>query len=258
MQEKNLYYFVSDVHLGMKTKDAREHEAKFVSFLDGLPSNTKALYLLGDIFDFWYEYKHVIPSGHTRVLGRLAQLADSGVEVFFFKGNHDLWAYGYFEKEIGMIVLPQPSVVEIEGTKFCLGHGDGLGKISFGFKLIRGMFYNRALQMLFSTIHPRWALGIGYAWSRHSANKRCKNKAQYVFQREKTPIYKFANDYGTYLRSATGESIDYYIFGHYHAATQMDVASGGKMIILGDWIAAEPAYLVFDGESISFRGGFKF
>lgn len=257
MKEKNLYYFVSDVHLGLKTKDAKEHEAKFVSFLDSLPPNTKALYLLGDIFDFWYEYKYVIPSGHTRALGRLAQLVDSGVEIFFFKGNHDLWAYDYFQREIGMIILPQPSLVEIEGTRFCLGHGDGLGKVSLGFKFIRWMFYNRFLQLLFSAIHPRWALGIGYSWSGHSAVKRRKNKKQYKFQREDTPIYKFANNYGTSLSLASEKAVDYYVFGHYHAATQMEIPSGGKMIILGSWIG-EPAYLVFDGESLSFRGAFSF
>lgn len=108
---KDLYYFVSDVHLGLRASDASEVEKRFLGFLDSLPENTRALYLLGDIFDFWYEYKYVIPRGHTRVLGRLAALVDRGVDVYFFKGNHDIWAYNYFETELGIKVLEQPYVV---------------------------------------------------------------------------------------------------------------------------------------------------
>ena len=153
--EKSLYFFVSDVHLGLDHKDPVARERKFASFLAGLPQNTKAVYLLGDIFDFWYEYRNVIPRGYTRTLGALASLVDRGVEVYFFNGNHDIWTYDYFEHELGLKMLAQPYVVEIEGKKFCLGHGDGLGPTPFGYRLIKFIFNNKMV--------PLWS----------SCNNRC-------------------------------------------------------------------------------------
>ena len=123
MKGKKLCYFVSDVHLGLDYKDAAERERRFASFLQTLPAETEKLFLLGDIFDFWYEYKNVVPRGFTRTLGALAALVDRGVEVHFFNGNHDIWTYNYFEQEIGMIMeRRQPAVFEISGKRFCIGH----------------------------------------------------------------------------------------------------------------------------------------
>lgn len=241
---KNLYYFVSDVHLGLRASDPTEVERRFLGFLDSLPENTKALYLLGDIFDFWYEYKYVIPRGHTRVLGRFARLRDRGVELYFFKGNHDIWAYDYFEKELGMRVLEQPYVVDIEGKKFCLGHGDGLGYTPFGFRFIRAIFHSRVLQILFSAIHPRWAFALGYNWSRHSRLAKGGQVQEYCFKGEEEPICKFASGYP--------EKVDYFIFGHFHTPVQMPLRSGATLYILGDWLNG-CEYICFDGESLSFR-----
>lgn len=238
---KNLYYFVSDVHLGLRASDPSEVERRFLGFLDTLPPNTKALYLLGDIFDFWYEYKYVIPRGHTRVLGRLAQLRDAGVELYFFKGNHDIWAYDYFEKEIGMKVLEQPYLVEIEGRKFCLGHGDGLGHTPFGFRVIRWAFHNRVLQVLFSALHPRWAFGLGYSWSKNSRLANGGDSTPYTFQGENEPIYRYASEYP--------EKVDYFIFGHFHTPVDMPLPDGGRLCILGDWLRG-CEYGVFDGQEL--------
>lgn len=241
---KNLYYFVSDVHLGLRASDPAEVERRFLNFLDSLPENTKALYLLGDIFDFWYEYKYVIPRGHTRVLGKLAQLRDSGVDIYFFKGNHDIWAYNYFEKELGMKVLEQPYVVEIEGKKFCIGHGDGLGHTPLGFRFIRSIFHNRLIQILFSSIHPRWALGLGYAWSKSSRLANGGESQVYQFKGVEEPIYKFASTYP--------EKVNYFIFGHFHTPVETPLPSGATLYILGDWLNG-CEHICFDGERISFK-----
>lgn len=242
---KELYYFVSDVHLGLRASDSAAVERKFLSFLDTLPDNTRALYLLGDIFDFWYEYKYVIPRGHTRVLGRLAQLRERGVEIFFFKGNHDVWAYGYFEQELGIKVLEQPHLVKIQGKSFCLGHGDGLGKIPAGFRIIRWAFHNRFLQFLFSALHPRWAFGLGYAWSKHSRLAKGGSENRYVFKGEDEPIFKYA--------ASIPEKADYFIFGHFHTPVDMTLPGGARMLILGDWINGAE-YALFDGERVTLQG----
>ncbi|MEG0517388.1 MAG: UDP-2,3-diacylglucosamine diphosphatase [Bacteroidales bacterium] len=258
--EKNLYYFVSDVHLGLDYNNPQEREKKFSSFLLGLPSNTKALFLLGDIFDFWYEYKHVIPRNFTRTLGALAGLVDKGVEVYFFNGNHDIWTYGYFEKELGITVLQQPCVMNLEGVNFCLGHGDGLGKGDTGYKILNSIFKNKFLQFLFSGIHPYWAFSLGYAWSKHNRLARgCeaerKGAATQVchipFRGEDERIVKFANEFqNKSMQSGGTGKIDYFIFGHFHCPTRMQLKAGGEICILGEWIHTCD-YLVFDGDQLS-------
>lgn len=239
--DRNLYYFVSDVHLGLDYKGPEMRERKFASFLKGLPQNTKALYLLGDIFDFWYEYKNVIPRKFTRTLGALAELVDKGVEVYFFNGNHDIWTYGYFEKELGIKMLQQPYIVDIAGKRFCLGHGDGLGKGELGYKLLNGTFKNRFLQWLFSGIHPRWAFGLAHLWSRH--NRLMHEDNPWEWKGEQERIAQFANS-----MQQNGANIDFFVFGHFHYKTRMQLSSGGEMILLGDWIHNTEDYLVFDGE----------
>lgn len=242
---RDKYYFLSDVHLGVSGVDTREHEAKFVSFLDSLPADTKALYLLGDIFDFWYEWKYAIPSGHTRALGKLAQVSDSGVEIYMFRGNHDIWLYHYFQDEIGAKILEQPSVVDIEGKKFCLGHGDGLGKMTFGFKFIRWIFYNPVIQLFFTALHPRWSLGLGYSWAAHSRKIKTGPGTNYKFSGKDSYAYHFAEDFGK------GKNIDYFIFGHYHTPGEIDIPGGGHLMVLGDWINS-PSYAIFDGKTLRF------
>lgn len=253
--EKNLYYFVSDVHLGLNYKGPGEREKKFSSFLLGLPLNTKALFLLGDIFDFWYEYKNVIPRNFTRTLGALAQLSDRGVKVYFFNGNHDIWTYGYFEKELGIMMMKQPYVIELEGKTFCLGHGDGLGKGDYGYKMLKGIFNNKFLQFLFSGVHPRWAFSLAHAWSKHNRlsrggdgdnNSVTDQKHNFSFRGEDERIVKFANNYQFNIAV---NKIDYFIFGHFHCKTHMNLKAGGEIFLLGEWIHSCD-YLIFDGEKL--------
>lgn len=245
MAEKELYYFVSDVHLGLNYLNPVERERKFSSFLQTLPANTKKLFLLGDIFDFWYEYKKVIPRGFTRTLGALAALADRGVEIHFFNGNHDVWTYGYFKQELGFIMETQPAVFTLAGKRFCLGHGDGLGPGDRGYKILRAIFHNRFLQILFSGIHPRWAFGMGHAWSKH--NRLAKGQSC-EFKGADEPIVRYAEHFQQQQPEAA--KIDYFIFGHFHYRTQAPLHSGGQLFILGEWIH-DCDYLVFDGDSVT-------
>ena len=236
MKQKSLTYFVSDVHLGLRVADPVDRERRFVEFLRGLPEETEALYLLGDIWDFWYEYKHVVPKGYVRVFAALTELIDRGVDVFFFQGNHDVWTYSYFE-ELGMKKLQQPAVVEIAGKRFCLGHGDGLGPVPLGYRFLRGIFHNRVLQFLFSMLHPWIAFGLGNGWSR---SNRLSHDKEYVFKGKDEPLYKFAEEF------ARENRIDCFVFGHYHSDVHMKLPSGADFIILKDWIHGSP-YLCIEG-----------
>lgn len=240
MKEKHLTYFVSDVHLGLQVADPAERERRFVTFLRGLPQETEALYMLGDIWDFWYEYEHVVPKGYVRVFAALQDLMDRGVKVYFFQGNHDVWTYSYFE-ELGMKRLVQPYVVEIAGKRFCLGHGDGLGPVPFGYRLLRGLFHNRAAQYLFSLLHPWIAFRLGNGWSR---SNRLAHDVSYVFKGEEEPLYKFAEDFSRV------HDVDCFVFGHYHADVDMTLPSGERLLVLKDWMKSSP-YICFDGETVA-------
>lgn len=237
MRQKS--YFVSDVHLGLQVADPAGRERRFADFLCSLPEDTEAVYLLGDIWDFWYEYRDVVPKGYIRVFAAIQGLMDRGVKVYFFTGNHDIWAYNYFE-ELGMIRLEQPCVLDISGKKFCLGHGDGLGGVPLGYRIIRGIFHCRFLQILFSTLHPWFAYRLGNTWSRHS---RLSHDEEYVFKGESEPLYQFAADF------EKTHSVDHFIFGHYHADVDMALPGGARLHVLKDWIYGSP-YICFDGGSL--------
>jgi UDP-2,3-diacylglucosamine hydrolase len=233
---RHLTYFVSDVHLGLQVQDPARRETRFVEFLRSIPAEeTEALYLLGDIWDFWYEYKDVVPKGYVKVFATLMDLMDAGVKVYFFTGNHDIWAYSYF-RELGMTVLEQPYVTVIGGKRFCLGHGDGLGPGDYGYKLMKWAFHNRFLQKCFSTLHPRIAFSLGNGWSRKS---RLAKNVSYFFRGKDEPLYKWCAKFKG--------GADFFIFGHYHARVDMPVEPSGRLLLLGDWIT-KPNWLVYDAE----------
>lgn len=240
--EEKLTYFVSDVHLGLNVKDPDDREKRFASFLNGLPQNTEAVYLLGDIWDFWYEYKDVVPKGYIRVFAALESLIDRGVKVYFFQGNHDVWTYAYFE-ELGMIRMKQPALVEISGKKFCLGHGDGLGPTPLGYRMLRSVFHCRFLQFMFSLLHPWIAFRFGNNWSK---SNRLARSEEYEFKGEQEPLYLFAKEF------AKTHDVDYFIFGHYHVDVNMRLGKA-EFRVLKDWIDGD-SYLYFSGMGIS--GGY--
>lgn len=243
MSSRTLTYFVSDVHLGLDFKDPAGREERFVSFLRSLDAQkTNALYMLGDIWDFWYEYRDVVPKGYVRVFAALMDLIDAGVKVYFFPGNHDIWCYGYFE-EMGITVLQQPHLVEIGGTTFCLGHGDGLGPVGAGYRIMNAVFKSRLAQRLFSTLHPWIAFRLGCGWSR--SNRSGHERRPYVFGGESEPIYRWASDFSSRMH------VDCFIFGHYHTHYDAVLPTGARMIILKDWLD-ESSYSYFDGMNVCF------
>ena len=238
MEARSLVWFVSDVHLGLRTADPVEREARFVAFLKGIPRDSLAVYLLGDIWDFWYEYRDVVPREGARVLAELVALMDAGVTVYFFPGNHDLWCFSFFES-LGMRRCEQPHLVEIGGRTFCLGHGDGLGGGRFSYRFLNFLFSSRFVQWLFSLLHPWIAYRLGTGWS---SGKREKH-SRYRFRGESEPLYKFA------VEQASQVHVDYFIFGHFHDAVDMALPSGARLIVLKDWISGGTPHAVFRADT---------
>lgn len=243
MEERSLVYFASDVHLGLDTADPREREERFVRFLKGIPAErTKALYLLGDIWDFWYEYRDVVPRVGGRVVAELVRLMDDGVEVWFCSGNHDIWTYSYFE-DLGMHRFEQPYYVTLGGKDFCLGHGDLLGGAQRSYARMIRLYHSPVMQFIFSLLHPWLAYRIAFG----SANRKRKGRAPYRFKGEDEPLYKFA-------QAASGERhVDYFVFGHFHTAVDLTLPSGAKLFVLKDWMDGGMPCGVFNGSSFELR-----
>ncbi|MGD2035862.1 MAG: UDP-2,3-diacylglucosamine diphosphatase [Bacteroidales bacterium] len=227
---KNKKYFISDLHLGLHPVDKSLEREKLVCvWLEEIKHQAKELYLVGDIFDFWHEYKHVVPRGFTRFLGKIAELADGGTRVHFFSGNHDVWMYGYFESEIGAEIHHKPLVREFNGKKYFLAHGDGLGKGELGYKLLVRVFRNNVLQWLFARLHPNFALWLGKTWSIHS--RYAKGIVAEEFAGEKGELLiQFAK------KTLKKEHYDVFVFGHRHIPYDIELGDSSRIINLGDWI----------------------
>lgn len=239
---KNIY-FLADAHLGsLAIPHQRTQERRLVRFLDSIKHKASAIYLLGDMFDFWNEYKYVVPKGYTRFLGKISELTDMGVEVHYFTGNHDIWTYGYLEKECGVILHTQPETVEIYDKIFFLAHGDGLGDPDAKFKILRKMFHNRTCQKLLNFVHPWWGMQLGLNWAKHSRLKRADGKEAPFMGEDKEYLILFTKEY-----MKTHSNIDYFIFGHRHIELEMKMSRKTELVILGDWIW-QFTYAVFDGE----------
>ncbi len=242
MSEKEKIYFVSDVHLGAPAlNNNREREKLFAQWLDFIAKDVTALYLLGDIFDFWFEYKKVVPRGYTRILGRLADLSDSGVPIHFFTGNHDLWVFDYLTDEIGLTLHRDSFMTEIGGKKFFLAHGDGLDPDDKTYLFMKKIFTSKKMQWLFSRLHPNFAFYLAHRWSKSSRLSNDAVKEQFKVKNE--CMYNFAE---MYLKK---EWIDYFIFGHRHQMADVEVKNGSRLILLGDWIT-NYSYAEFDGKSV--------
>lgn len=241
---KNVY-FLSDAHLGsLAIPHGRTQERRLVRFLDSIKEKASAVYLLGDMFDFWNEYRYVVPKGYSRFLGKLSELTDNGVEVHFFAGNHDLWTYGYLEEECGVIVHKAPVTTEIYGKVFFLAHGDGLGDPDNKFKILRKLFHNRTCQRLLNFVHPRWGMALGLNWAKYSRLKRADGKEVPFMGEDKEFLVRFARDY-----KRSHPNIDYFLFGHRHIELDLPIDKSTRMLILGDWIW-QFTYAVFDGEHL--------
>src|SRR5690606_32799585 len=236
----------SDNHLGAPTREASlPREKLFVQWLDQIKTDAEAVFLLGDLFDFWFEYKQVVPKGFVRVLGKLAELRDSGIPVYFFVGNHDLWMRDYFEKELNIPVYRKPQEFEFHGKKFLLGHGDGLGPGDKGYKRMKKVFSNPFCQWLFRWLHPDIGVGLGHYMS-------VKNKL--ISGDEDV---KFLGEEGEWLvqyakRKLQSKHYDYFIFGHRHFPMEIKIAENSTYFNLGDWIS-HYTYGVFDGNTFELK-----
>ncbi|MDD3624824.1 MAG: UDP-2,3-diacylglucosamine diphosphatase [Proteiniphilum sp.] len=243
---KDKVYFLSDAHLGSRFHpDSRETERKLCRWLESVRQDAKAIYLLGDIFDYWYEYCHVVPKGFTRLLGKISELTDEGVEIHFFIGNHDIWLTDYLSVECGMILHFEPFIIDIGGKRFFLAHGDGLGDDSRSFHLLRKIFHSRFLRRCFSAVHPRWTIPLAHAWSNSS---RLNGGVQAYLGEDKEHLVLFAKEK---LKELPG--INYFIFGHRHILLDLPIAGQSNVIILGDWITYF-SYAVFDGKKVGLQG----
>ncbi len=237
-------YFASDFHLGLAAgTDPHEREQRVIGWLNRVSADAESIWLLGDIFDFWWEYKKVIPKGFTRFLGKLASLTDSGIPVHIFTGNHDMWMKDYLSEECGVTVHREPFVTEIGGELFSLAHGEGLGSRSIGGRILFAVFRNRIARVFFSAIHPRWGVAIGHAWSKSS--RLAKHVSLPFLGEEKEDLIRH-----TRKLAAEGCRAKYYIYGHRHLPLTFD-EEGRRMIILGDWFSCRTSYAVYDGKDLT-------
>ncbi len=240
MQGKKIY-FASDLHLGLPTlEESLPREKLFVKWLDRIKPDAAALYLLGDIFDFWFEYKLVVPKGYNRFIGKIAEFTDSGIPVYFFTGNHDVWMFDYFQKELGVEVCHKPLIKDILNKKFFLAHGDGLGKGDPGYKLLKSIFTSPTLQWLFARIHPNFSLWFGNRWS---VSSRYSKEIAHNFRGEDELITRFTRS------KLEDQHFDFFIFGHWHSPAIYPLNDTSNLIILGDWLVNN-TYSVWDGEHL--------
>lgn len=239
-------YFISDLHLGATYfPDARRLEKRVVGFLESIVEDADELYLMGDILDYWYEYRTVVPRGYVRFFGALARMADSGVKIHWFIGNHDIWLFDYLRDEIGLEVVDGFVIRKIRGKRFFLSHGDGVGKLKPTFRFLRGLFRNKICQRLYASLHPRWTVAFAHRWSNSSRGYSPDDVPQYEGE-DREPLVVFAKEY---LRDVD-PGIDYFVFGHRHIMLDLPIGPHTRIEILGDWIY-HFSYGVFDGNHFS-------
>ena len=237
-------YFASDQHFGAPTVEkSKIREQKFVQWLDEIKADAEVLFLVGDLFDFWFEYKTVVPKGFVRVLGKLAELRDSGIEIHFFVGNHDLWMDDYFEKELNIPVYHQPKEFTFNNKTFLIGHGDGLGPGDFGFKRMKKVFTHPISKWLYRWLHP----DIGVALAQHLSvkNKLISGEEDVVFLGEEN---EWLVQYSKEVLQT--KHFNYFVFGHRHLPMTLEIGENSEYVNLGDWISYF-TYGVFDGENFN-------
>jgi UDP-2,3-diacylglucosamine hydrolase len=237
-------YFLSDFHLGAPDHAASlVREKRIVAFLERIRTDAAVIFIVGDLFDFWYEYRTVVPKGYTRILGKLAEITDAGTPIHFFTGNHDMWMSGYFEAELNIPVYHTPKQFEYNGKKLLIGHGDGLGPGDHGYKFLKKIFRNKLCQGLFGILPPLVGVGVAGWLSRRSRSMTGSTDAHFLGEEKEWLI--------TYCREVLQkEPIDYFIFGHRHLPIDFLLnASGSRYINLGDWIRYY-TYAVMEGEEL--------
>lgn len=240
---KNIY-FLSDFHLGAPNAEASlVREKKIISFLDEIKNQAAEIFILGDMFDFWFEYKNVVPKGYTRLLGKLAQITDAGIPIHFFVGNHDMWMKDYFQKELNIKVYFNPQEFNLLGKEFLIGHGDGLGPGDNGYKFLKKIFRNKFSQFLFGILPPVVGIGLANYFSRKSRAQTGSTDEVYLGDDKEWLI--------AYCREVlTKEHYDYFVFGHRHLPIDFKLNENSTYINLGDWIK-HFTYADFNGQSLT-------
>jgi len=244
---RNCTYFISDMHLGAGyIPDSRAHEQMLAAWLREIAPSARRLYMLGDVMDYWYEYRTVVPRGHVRFLGALAELADSGTEIVWLKGNHDIWLFDYLAQEVGITIADGVIDTEIDGRRFVMEHGDGVGETRFSYRMMRRLFRSRFAQWLYAAIHPRWTVGFALAWSRHS-RLHGRKPSESLLLPDDDKLVTFARDY-----SRDNGHVDYYVFGHRHQLVDMEPESGTRLIVLGEAFS-KMTFGVWNGETFRLK-----
>ena len=239
-------FFLSDFHLGAPdAASSLVREKKIIQFLDSIKTEASVLFILGDLFDFWYEYKKVVPKGFVRILGKLAELSDSGMTIHFFVGNHDMWMKNYFQKELNIPVYFEPTPFEFNGKKFLIGHGDGLGPGDHGYKFIKKIFRNKICQWLFGIFPPVIGMGIANYFSSKSRAQTGQNEEVFLGEEKEWLII--------YCKEVLQkEHYDYFVFGHRHLPIHFNLPVNSLYVNLGDWIRYN-SYAVFDGHDLELK-----
>ena len=241
----NKIYFASDLHLGVPNREeSLKREKLFVQWLDKIKSDAEAIYLLGDIFDFWFEYKKVVPKGYVRLLGKLAEISDKGIPIHIFTGNHDMWLFDYIESEINANIYREPIHIYLKGKYFYIGHGDGMGPGDKVYKIVKKIFQNKLCQWLFERVHPNLGISIAQYWSKKSRIANTENDRIYFGDKEW--LTQFCK------QKMKTIDVDYFIFGHRHLPLEIDLGNQTKYINLGDWITYK-SYAVFDGKKLELK-----
>ncbi len=245
LQGKNIF-FAADFHLGVPDQaSSLQREREIIQWLDSIKDQAHSIYLLGDIFDFWFEYKYTIPKGFTRLLGKLAEMRDGGIPVFFFTGNHDMWMFDYFPRELGIPVYREPTVLEIGDRKLLIGHGDGLGPGDTTYKMLKKFFNSKICQWLFARLHPNLGMAIANRWSKQS--RIANNKREEKFEGHEGEFL------WVYCRGVEQKTHhDYYVFGHRHLPLNLKVSDNSFYVNVGEWVYCK-TYAVFDGSTVELK-----
>ncbi len=242
-------YFLSDLHLGAGyVADTHEHQRRVVRFLRAIEPDAEAVYLLGDVLDYWFEYRTVAPQGYVRFFGELARLADAGVKIVWMTGNHDIWFGDYLRREIGLELIDcRGAGIErtIAGAKFFLGHGDNFGRQPRSYLLLRRLFHSRVARWLFSGIHPRWTVPLAHAWSSHSRKAGGYSDWTAIDSHARRRVDEYAREL-----AAADPDLRYIIIGHHHAALDEAVTPSCRLVVLGNWITSSD-YAVWDGHTLT-------
>ncbi|MBK6525978.1 MAG: UDP-2,3-diacylglucosamine diphosphatase [Crocinitomicaceae bacterium] len=249
MQQKKIY-FASDFHLGAPSYESSlEREKRIVAWLEEVRIDAAEIFLIGDVFDFWFEYKRAIPKGFVRLQGKIAEITDSGIPVHWFIGNHDMWIFDYIPKELGVKMYKTEIEREFFGKKFMIGHGDGLGPGDRGYKFIKKVFRNKVCQWMFARLHPNFGIGLANFLSRKSRVSTGQADATF-YGEDKEMLIQFCKS------KLSEKHFDYFVFGHRHLPIEFELSANSKYINIGDWITYF-SYAVFNGDKLELIQNYK-